>query len=69
MARHTKSDEREKPTAQITVPSKDFIQICRRNQKLYRQAKVEKIQHHQTSSPTNAKQSLERKHKNSNPKQ
>ena len=27
MAGHTKSDEREKPTTQITVPSKDLIQI------------------------------------------
>ena len=51
-------------TAQITVPSKDLIQIRRRNQKLYRQANTERIQHHQTSSPTNAKgSSLDRKHK------
>ena len=64
MTGHTYSDEREKPTAQITVPSKGLIQIWRRNQKLYRQAKAERIQHHQTSSPTNAKgSSLERKHK------
>ena len=36
----------------------------RRNQKLYRQAKAERIQHHQTSSPTNAKgSSLDRKHR------
>ena len=27
MAGHTKSDEREKPTSQITVSSKDLIQI------------------------------------------
>ena len=34
-----------------------------RNQKLYRQAKAERIQHHQTSSPKNAKgSSLDRKH-------
>ena len=33
---------------------KDLIQIQRRNQKLYRQAKVKRIQHHQTSSSTNA---------------
>ena len=33
---------------------------------LYRQAKAERIQHHQTSSPTNTKgYSLDRKHKNS----
>ena len=34
------------------------------NQKLYRQAKAERIQHHQTSSATNAKgSSLDRKHR------
>ena len=34
-----------------------------KNQKLYRQAKAERIQHHQISSPTNAKgSSLDRKH-------
>ena len=27
MARHTKRDKKEKPTTQITVPSKDVIQI------------------------------------------
>ena len=55
---------REKPTTQITIPSKDLIQIWRRNQKLYRQAKAERMQHHQTSSPTNAKgSSLGRKHR------
>ena len=33
-------------------------------QKLYRQAKAERIKHHQTSSPTNAKgYSLDRTHK------
>ena len=64
MAGHILSDEREKATTQITVPSKDLIQIRRRNQKLYRQAKDERIQHHQTSSPTNSKgYSLDRKHK------
>ena len=36
----------------------------KRNQKLYRQAKAERIQHHQTSSSTNAKgSSLDRKHR------
>ena len=63
MAGHIESDEREKPTTQITVLSKDLIQIRRRNLKLYRQAKAERIQHHQTSSPTNSKgYSLDRKH-------
>ena len=53
---------KKKNTAQITVPSKDLIQICRRNQKVYRKAKAERIQHHQTSSPTYTKRySLERK--------
>ena len=34
------------------------------NQKLYRQAKAERIQHHETSSPTNAKgYSLDKNHK------
>ena len=45
-------------------PSKDLIQIRGRNQKLYRQAKAKRIQHHQTSSTTNAKEtSLGGKHK------
>ena len=64
---------KEKPTSNITIPSKDLIQIWRRNQKLHRQAKAERIQHHQTSSSTNAKgSSLDKKQKrfiNSNPKQ
>ena len=47
----------KKPTAQITVPRKDLIQIRRRNQKLYSQAKAERIQHHQTSSLKTAKRS------------
>ena len=56
---------KEKPTTHMTVPSKDLIQIGRRNQKLYREAKAERIQHHQTSSPTDAKgSSLDRKHRN-----
>ena len=57
-----KLKKKKKNTAQITVPSKDLIQICRRNQKVYRKAKAERIQHHQTGSPTNTKgYSLERK--------
>ena len=47
MARHTWSDEIEKPTIQITVPRKDLIQILWRDQKLYRQEKAE------NSAPTN----------------
>ena len=37
--------------------------------KLYRQAKAERIQHHQTSSPTNTKQETQKRCINSNPKQ
>ena len=48
----------------ITLPGKDRIQIRWRNQKLYRQAKAKRIQHHQTSSTTNAKgTSLSGKHR------
>ena len=39
-----KGKEREEPTTKITLPGK-----------LYRQAKAKRIQHHQTSSTTNAK--------------
>ena len=46
-------------------PSKDLIQIWK-NQKLYRQAKAERIQHQQNSSPTNAKgSSLDRRKRKS----
>ena len=63
MAGHNKSDEKEKPTIKITLPSKELIQILWRTQKLYRQAKAKRIQHHQTSSTTNAKgSSLSGKH-------
>ena len=40
---------------QIAVPSKDLIQIWRRNQKLYRQTKAKRIQHHKTTFTTNTK--------------
>ena len=64
MGWYTSSDEREDLTAKITLPSKDLIQIWWRNQKLYWQAKAKRIQHHQTSSTTNAKgTSLSGKHK------
>ena len=53
----------EEPTTKIILPGKDLIQIRRRDQKLYRQAKAKRIQHHQTSSTTNAKgTSLSGKH-------
>ena len=56
--------KKKKTTAKVTLPSKDLIQLQRRNQKLYRQAKAESIQHHQASSSTNAKgSSLDRKHR------
>ena len=49
---------------QPRLPGKDLIQIRWRNQKLYRQAKATRIQHHHTSSTTNAKgTSLRGKHK------
>ena len=58
------SSEREEPATKNTLPSKTFIQIWWRNQKLSRQAKVNRIQYHQTSFTTNAKgTSLGRKHK------
>ena len=45
-----------------TLPSKTLLQIWWRNQKLSRQVKVKRIQHHQTSFTTNAKRtSLGRK--------
>ena len=54
----------EEPTTKITLPGKNLIQIQGRNQNLYRQAKAKRIQHHQTSSTTNAKgTSLRGKHK------
>ena len=64
VAGHISSDEREKPTTKITLLSEDHIQIRWRNQKLYRQAKAKRIQHHQTSFTANAKgTSLGGKHK------
>ena len=41
---------------QPRLPSKDLIQIQRRSQKLFRQTKAKRIQHHQTSFTTNAKE-------------
>ena len=64
MAWYIQSDEREEPTTKNTLPSMTLLQIWWRNQKLSRQAKVKRIQHHQTSFTTNAKgTSLGRKHK------
>ena len=60
----------------MTVPGKDFIQNWWRNQKLFRQAKVKRIQYHQTSFTANVKQTyIVKKYKrrknfyNINPKQ
>ena len=54
----------EEPTTKNTLPVKILVQIWWRNQKLSRQAKVKKIQHHQTSFITNANgTSLDRKYK------
>ena len=36
MEGHISIDEREKATAKITLSGKDFIQIGKRNKKLYR---------------------------------
>ena len=52
----------------LLYPAKDLIEIRQRNQKLYRQAKATRIQHHQTSFTTNAKgTSLDGKHKRKRP--
>jgi len=66
----------KKVTTKIILSNKDHIQIQRRNQKLYRQAKVKRTQHYQTSLTTNAKGNfLDRRHKRkkrptqANPKQ
>ena len=53
MAGYIWSIEREKSTIKITVPGKDLNQIWWRNQKLFRKAKVKRIQYHQTSFTTN----------------
>ena len=48
----------------IILPSNDLIQNWWRNKKLLRQAKVKRIQHHQTSFTTNIKQTyIVRKYK------
>ena len=47
--------EMEKYTTKITVPVKDLIQNEWRNKKLFRQAKVKRIQYHQSSFITNVK--------------
>ena len=61
---HIQSDEREDPTTKNTLPSKTLLQIWWRNLNLSRQAKVNKIQHHQTSSTENDKRTfLGRKYK------
>ena len=47
--------QKGKSTTKITVPGKDLIQNWLRNTKLFRQAKVKRIQYHQTSFTTNVK--------------
>ena len=42
----------------ITLPGKDLIENRWRNQKVFREAKVKRIQYHQTSFKTNAKGTL-----------
>ena len=56
MAGYIQSTAREKSPTKITVPGKNFIQNWWRDQKLFRQAKVKRIQYHQTSFTTNVKQ-------------
>ena len=60
-----KSDEREKPITKSTLLSKGLIQIWWRNQKLYRQARAKKIEHHKTSFITTAKETLRGRKENS----
>ena len=47
--------KRKKSTTKITVPCKDLIQNWWRIKMLFRQAKVKRIQYHQTSFTTNVK--------------
>ena len=50
------SEEREKTSKQeYPIPQGSLIQSWQRNQKLYREAKDQRIQHHQTNFRTNAK--------------
>ena len=49
------STEKEESTTKIIVPRKDLIQNFWRNKKLFIQAKVKRIQYHQTSFTTNVK--------------
>ena len=55
MAGYIESTKREKSRIKITVPGKDPIQNRWRNKKLFRQAKVKRIQYHQTSFTKNVK--------------
>ena len=55
MAGYILSTEREKSTTKITVPSGDLTQNWWGNQKFFRQAKVKRIQYHQTIFTTNVK--------------
>ena len=55
MTGYISSTEREKSTIKITVPGKDLIQNLWRNKKLFRQAKVKRIQYYQITFTTNVK--------------
>ena len=60
----------KKSTTKITVPSEDLIQNWWRNKKLFRQAKVKRIQYQQTSFKANVKGTYtvkKYKRQNSNP--
>ena len=64
MAGYILNDEREERATKNTLLSKTLAQICWRNQKLSRQAKVKRIQHYQTNFTANIEgTSLGRKHK------
>ena len=55
MAQYIPSNKREEPSMKNTVPSKTLNQIRWRNQKLTRQAKPKRIQHHETNCAANVK--------------
>ena len=55
MAGYIQSTERENSATKITVPCKNLIQNWGRSKKVFRQAKVERIQYHQTSFTTHVK--------------
>ena len=49
VAQYNSSDEREISTTKNTLASRGLIQIWWKHQKIYREAKVKRIQHHQNT--------------------